>query len=231
MRPPKRLGRFVLLFVAAYAMLMAPWPGLDRGYARYFRGLGNVAFSDTFWFWPAARVHFLDLHSSDPIGDLNRILPGKVGPGFEPLPPDRVKDTLMVLLNRDAPGSIGQLRTSSRYVGYGPTVMIITLLLATPLALRRKGWALVLGLVLIHLFVLFRLTLTITAGGFAADKAYAILHLGAFWTGVLTRAESLFSDNPTVSFVVPIVVWFLVTLRRSTPDDRDAAETGGAAKL
>lgn len=241
MRPPKRLGRFILLFAAVYAPLMVPWPGLhqayagvERAYAWYFRGLGNAAFSETFWLWPQATVHFLDLRSTDLRRQLQRLVP-ELPADFEPPTAQGVKDTLMALFNRDARGQFGLLRTSSRYVGYGPTVMIVALVLATPLAWRRRAWALLLGLLLIHLFILVRLTLTVTVNGFAADKVYALFHPGPFWQGVLTRAETMFSDDPTVSFVVPIVVWFVVTLRRSTDEGDDGAgatrdaSSGGAA--
>ena len=215
MRPPKRLGRFVLIFIAAYALLIVPWPGLERGYAAFFRGVGNTALSGSFWLWPRASVRFLDLHAPDPIGDLDRVTPGTLPPDLQVPKFEGIKDTLMVLINRDVPATFGLVRTSSRYVAYGPTVMLIALILATPLAWRRKLWSLLFGLLLIHMFILMRVSLTALVNGFAADKVYAIVHPGAFWGGVLSKTETLFSDDPTVSYVVPVCVWFLVTLRGS----------------
>ena len=61
--------------------------------------------------------------------------------------------------------------------------------------------------------IALRLTLTLSANGFAADKPYALFAPSAFSRDMLTRVESLISDNPTVSFVVPTVIWFLVALR------------------
>ncbi len=214
MLPPKKLGRFFFLSLAGYAVLMAPWPGLERGYAYVFRNMGNVVFA-RFWFWRDGSVSFLDLHSPDLKSDVRAVVAGRLPPGFTPPPPEDVKDTLMVLINRRTQGSIGQLRTSSRYVGYEPIAVLIALVGATSLPWSRRGWALLWGMLLVHVFVALRVTLTLTVSGFAADKKYALFDPSAFWTSVLTRVESLVSDDPTVSFVVPVFIWFLVALRHS----------------
>jgi hypothetical protein len=210
MLPPKRIGRFFLLAVIIYAALMTPWPGVQRGYAWAFRTGANVVFTH-FWFWPDGRVRFFDLRSPEVEADIRAAVAG-LPPQYSPPRPEGVKDTLMILMNRGVP-EIGQLRTSSRYVGYGPTVVIVALVLATPLPWRRRLWALLWGLVWIHVFIVLRVTLTLTAAGFAAEKAYALFTPSPFWRSVLVRLESLVSDNPTVSFVVPAFIWFLVALR------------------
>ena len=66
---------------------------------------------------------------------------------------------------------------------------------------------------LIHAFIALRLTLTLLANGFAAAKAYALFAPSPFWRGVLTEVEGVLSDDPTVSFVVPVLIWFLVAGR------------------
>ncbi len=193
----------MIVAAAFYVGLMAPWPGLQRGYAYLFRSGGNILFA-RFWFWPEAGVRFLDPTS---------LKPGDLAPGTPTIQATGTLDTLMELRTRGAP-QVGYLRVSSRYVGYGPTVVVIALVLATPLGLWRRGRALFWGLLWIHVFIALRLTLTLTVGGFAADKKYALFDPSPFLSGFLTRAESLFSDDPTVSFVVPTVIWFLVALRK-----------------
>lgn len=211
MFPLKHPGKSLLIAAGIYAMLMAPWPGLQRGYAALFRWSGNIAFA-RFWFWPEANVRFLDLETIKP----------------EDLPPDApnlrrtlTQDTVLELRKRSVP-TVGYLRTSSRYIGYSPTVTILALVLATGMSWRRRGWAVALSLCLVHLFILARLTLTLAAGGFAIDKPYALGQPGAFWSGTLIRLESLFSDNPTVSFVMPVLIWFLVLL--IVPRDPESAQ-------
>ena len=202
MLPPKRLGRFFLLLAVVYGVLMAPWPGVTSAYAYLFRAGGNGLFA-RFWFSPDGSVRFLDLRALEP---------GDLAPGTPPIEASGAFDTVMELSSRRAPGSLGYLRTSSRYIGFGPTAVLIALIVATPTTWRRRAWALLWGMLLVHLFIALRLSLTLAAAGFAADKGYALFHPSEFWRGVLTRAESIFSDNPTVSFVVPTVIWFLVAL-------------------
>ena len=127
--------------------------------------------------------------------------------------------------------TLGSIRTSSRYIGYTPLAMVFALMLATPMTWRRRGWCVVWGLVFAQAFIICRLTLTLAATGFAADKAYAVLAPGPFWFGVLTRVESLVSDNPTVSFVVPVLIWLTVLLlvpRRDGEGKVEGDRAGGS---
>lgn len=213
MPPPKLLIRFFFLAALFFAVLMAPWPGLQRGYAAVFRTGGDVLFSRTFWFWTQGRVRFLDLDAQDLVGQINAVIPGQLPPGVQPPPATGVKDTLMVLMNTATPASTGQLRTSSRYIAYVPMAMVVALILATPLPGSRRLRALVWGLVGIHAFVAIRLSLTLSAKGFAAEKIYALFQPGPTMSGMLTRLETLLSDDPTVSFVVPVFLWFVLAMR------------------
>ncbi len=213
MPPPKLLIRFFFLAALFFAVLMAPWPGLQRGYAALFRTGGDVLFSRTFWFWTQGRVRFLDLDAPDLVGQVNAVIPGQLPPGVQPPPATGVKDTLMVLMNTATPASTGQLRTSSRYIAYVPMAMVVALILATPLPGSRRFRALVWGLVGIHAFVAIRLSLTLSAKGFAAEKIYALFQPGPSMSGMLTRLETLLSDDPTVSFVVPVFLWFVLAMR------------------
>lgn len=191
----------MLLAAAIYAAMMAPWPGLERGYAWLFRTGGNIAFA-RYWVWPEANVRFLDLRDMSP-----EDLP----PGGQVRRVTGAMDTLMELRVR-AVSTIGHLRTSSRYTGYSPTVTTLALILAMPLVSWRKVWMVLVSMVLVHAFILARVSLTLAAAGFAADKPYALFTPSSFWSGVLTRAEMVFSDNPTVSLVVPVLIWFAVSL-------------------
>lgn len=202
-RSPERFGRFILVAMIAYAALMAPWPGLAGGYRALFNTVGNVAFA-RFWFWPQCGVRFLDLYD---------IKPGDLAPGTPELEPTDALDSVMELRTRGV-GQVGYLRTSSRYVGYSTTALLLALLIAAPMTRRRRGWAFLWGLLLIHMFIAMRLTLTLLAGGFAAaGKAYAIFHPGEFWRNMLLRLDGVLADNPTVSFIVPVFIWFLVAFR------------------
>ncbi len=203
MRQSKRILLFFLAGVGCYAALMAPWPGVQHAYARMFQGAGNIVFA-RFWFWSEGTVVFHNIDS---------LKPGDLPPGVGTIQADATRDTVMVLRKVRAP-QVGNLRTSSRYIGYSPTAMLVALVLATPIPWRRRGVALLWGMGFVHAFIVLRVTLTLAANGFAADKGYALFSPSEFWYGMLSRAQTLLADDPSVSFVVPMMIWFLVIGRQ-----------------
>lgn len=211
MQPSKLIRAFFLLLVYS-AVLLAPWPGVGQAYGWCFRSLGNTAF---FWFgfWPDGNVSFLDLNSPTLRDDIDRVSPGPLPKTFRPPSPTTSKDTLMVLRNRNV-ATFTQLRTSSRILGYWPAALMVALTLATPLSWKKRGWALLWGLLFVHVFVVFRLSLTLAANGFALDKPYALFSPSPFWMDALNRCEQVAVENPTVSFMVPAMIWFLVAFRK-----------------
>lgn len=205
---PKRIAKFAFLVLVFYTLLTWPWSGWDATYGSWFRSGGDTVFS-RFWFWPQATVKFVNLRSPTLFGDIDAVTPGTLPPKFKPPKPDDVvQDTLMVLMNADVPASIGMLRTSSRPIGFWPTAVFLSLMLATPIRWWRKLIALPLGLVLVHAFVAFRVTVLLLKGGFADPaKKYALFHPTEFWQDVWRRAGEVFADNPTFAYVVPVFIW------------------------
>jgi hypothetical protein len=100
---------------------------------------------------------------------------------------------------------------SSRGWGYLPTAAIVALIVATPLPWSRRWIALAAGLVLVHIFIALRIA--------------ALLLYGMYWGGAIQLSEMQakaaevilhgFSNSPVATFVVPVVIWLLVTFRRS----------------
>lgn len=207
---PKVVIRFSLLAAIVYAALTWTYPSLDRTYAAYFRGVGNTAFSQ-FWFWSHARVDFLDLHSDTLLRDVNARLPGKLPEDFTLPTASGVNETLMILKNSHAPAHPGFVRTSSRLIGYTPTAVLIALVAATPLALRRRFWLMVWGLLLVHAAIVIRLTALLLDTGFAEPtKPFAVWRPGPIMSDVINRADVILADNPTFAYVVAVFVWILV---------------------
>jgi len=211
MLPPKLIIRFAVLVVVFYSMLMIPWPGLERGYSGIFRAGGDAVFS-RFWFWPSGNVHFLDLYSPTLVKDLAAVIGRELPPNARIAQPEGVKDTVMILMNRDKPGTIGQLRTGSRYIGYEPMAAVIALSLATPIVWRRRIWVVVWGLFWIHIFIALRLSLILAGDFFSPAKKYALTHASPFWLRSLGRAEEVFSDNPTATLVVAVFIWLIAVV-------------------
>lgn len=211
MVPPKQLGRFCIAAIVVCVILIPRWPGIESGYAYLFRAGGNLLFSETFWCWTEGEVHFIDLRDPDQAGAIERAVGAPVGEGFSPTRAEGAKDTLMILINRRLGGSDG-LRTSSREGGYIPTALIIVLVLATPLPWRRRLWTLLWGWVLVQLFIVLRLTVTLSEG-FSGVKDHTLFHPSEFWGGILSNVQNVLCDDPFVSWVFPVFVWFLVALR------------------
>ena len=211
MLPPKLIVRFAVLVVLFYTLLMVPWPGLERGYASVFRAGGDVVFS-RFWFWSSGNVRFLDLLSPTLVTDLATAIGHDLPPHAKVAQPEGVKDTLMVLMNSAKPGTVGQLRTGSRYIAYEPMSAVIALSLATPIVWRRRVWVLVWGLFWVHVFIAVRLSLTLAGEFFNPAKKYALAHASEFRLDLLKRAEEVFSDNPTATLVLATFIWLVAVV-------------------
>ena len=241
---PKTVAKFAAASIAVYIVLTLGWHklGLERAYRPWFRTCGNVAFSQ-FWFWSQASVRFLDARSRDLRDKINRVLPGPLpeDQDMSPLSAQGERDTLMVLLNRNAPGSPGFFRTASRVVGYAPTAMLVSLALATPVGWKRRLWTLLWGLVLVHLFIVFRLTIVLLHVGFAASgKAYALFEPGPLLLDLLKRGDQVLADNPTFSYLVSVFFWIAILFafqvkdtvaRRRSPEPGNGATKGRSSPV
>ena len=106
--PHRRIIGFAIRFLAVQVTLA--WiasPVLGGAYREWYCVMGNIAFASV----GAGSVRFVP----DP-------------------QPGSPYDTLLVMTNRNAPGTIGEMNQSSRAVGYLPTVVLVALIIATPVA-------------------------------------------------------------------------------------------------
>jgi len=212
-----RLSRLLLFFVVltgtTSALLLLPIPQIDRAHAAFFRSVGDVVFS-RFWFWPDGKVRFIDLYADDVRGAVAGATPVPLPASYRPPLAKREMETLMIVTNRSVPTTFGQLRLSSRMVGYWPLAFMFALVLAKPLPIKRKLWAFALGMAATEAFVLFRLTLHLADACFFADKKYALYVLGDTAHGILHQIKQIVVDNPTSSFVAPLLIWIFVAVTR-----------------
>jgi len=209
---PRRIALFALLAVALYLALTWVHPYVERGYAALFRTGADIAFT-RFWFWGDGHVRFLDLHSRSGHADLNAATGLQIPRDYPLRPPTAHMDTRVVVMNRKVRTPFGLLRMSSQLVGYEPTIVIIALILATPFPTwSRRGWALLVGFLLVHGYIVLRLTLFLLVRAYAIPKAYALFHPSDFWFGMVKRAQEVVHENPTASWVFPVLIWFVVAL-------------------
>lgn len=180
------LWRFALL----YALLIAPWPGFNTAYGKYFRALGQTVFARE--------------------GD-RRLL------RFEAVPAElhHVLDTRIELANRDlvdheGKGPVRYMELDTRGVGWVPTALLLSLVLATPVPWRRRGWALLWGLLAVHAYILFSLAIYI----WNSSTELSLVMLTPFWKQLVGGLEETLINQMGASFVMPVLIWILVTIRR-----------------
>ena len=111
--------KFFCLFVLVYGLLMAVWPVVGAVYSKFYRTAGEFLFGS---FGHGGIVHFSRSENSKDVIDI-------------------------IALNRyrvDENGEMSgaQLCHNIRYGDYMYITFLTALIVATPLPLRRKGWAL-----------------------------------------------------------------------------------------
>jgi hypothetical protein len=181
-------ARFLLRLVALYALLIVPWPGWADAYARGYRAAGDWLFGD---FGGDGIVRFE--------------------------PPERRKeqvDTQITIGNRRTRGKPQTADHSARLTGYLPTALFVALVLATPVAWRRRLLSLAVGLALVHALVALRVCVALLYG-FSQPTAVALFAPGPFWAAALRHTFQIVTVWVSFAFVAPLFIWALVTLRRS----------------
>lgn len=192
MKAPLEAGRisvavFLLRCALTYGLLIFPWPGWNGTYGRYFRMLGELVFGQNGAGW------IVVFTSASPV----------VRP---PL------DTQITLANRrqvDAHGNIPAkiLALDSRAVGWVPTAFLAALIVATPVSWRRRGEALLWGLLWIHAFILFAIGVSVLN---QAASEIGLLSLTRVVKQLVEGAEETLVDQMGASFVVPAIIWISV---------------------
>lgn len=131
--------RRLALFFGFFAVLIAPWPGINDAYSAWIRASGRAAF---YMGHPGFELKFEALQETR----------------------DRPLDTRIVLIGLRDPQGEGRRRATvmdldMRGIGWVPTAFLAALVLASPIPWPRRVRALVLGLVAMHAFVLLSLGL------------------------------------------------------------------------
>lgn len=196
---------FFIRVVLVYALLMIPWPGLQRASGMFYRAVWNIVFVS---FGADGEVQFLPLR-----------------------PPKHGQDTTVILKNVRT-SYVFRLTTSSRYMAYAPTVLLLALLLATPVPWSRRWRALLWGLLFVHGFIVARMALVLLET-FTRGDTLALWHPGPFFRGVVKGLIPAFACSLTASFAVPVLIWILpMFCRRDWPAlGRRAAEARSPSGL
>lgn len=184
MKPAKAITRFFVLLALSYTLLMLLRPVLRPTYARLFRA-GNEFLLGSFG--RDGVVHFIATEKASDDHDCRLILGNR-----------RVRRTAWTEFSSD--------------LGYVPSGFLTALLIATPLPFRRKAWAWLWGMLLLHAVFAVTLALHITLV-FSSNPRVALFSLPEFWQQPLIEAERLVLFMPFFRKVVATFVWVLVTFR------------------
>jgi hypothetical protein len=184
MRPRNLILRSFALLVGTYILLIVPWPGVARAYLASVNAVGGRLLGD---FGAEGGVVFRS-HPTKPW------------------------TSVQTLYKRSAKVSIAAERNYDTRQDYLATALVVALILATPLPRRRKAIALVLGLLLINAFVVWRIWIGLV--DVFSENQLALIQLAPFWKETVRLAVQIFVGSIESSFIVPVFIWILVTFRR-----------------
>ena len=198
----KTLALFLLKAVVIYALLALPLSFYDQLYGDFYRKIAGSFFNT---FRETGLVRFKE-------GAKPEITHINIGNKDLPRGPGGAIKTLPIDIN-------------TRYLGYLPTILLISLVVASPVPWKRKLMALALGLALVTLLILFKQYISLlwrcdqnpwlqlTDYG---DKGKALLNSTYHFIAV--------TSSSVLYFVVAI--WLLVTFRLDDFLNKIVAETG-----
>jgi len=195
MRRYSGIARFLAVFVLVYGGMVVPGPSWNARYGNYFRTFCSC------------------LLAHETTTSIVR---------FRAAPAGAALDTQIVLVDPHQASAHGMAKArilglDSRGVGWVPTAFLCALILASWIPWKRRLGALALGLLALHLYLLLAVRVYIwnqSIPDLGAGTPTSILK----W--VATGLEETMIDQLGPSFVVPAVIWIVVTFRK---EDLDAA--------
>ncbi len=199
----RRVGSFVLRFLALDAALLLAWPLADGVYPALFRGVGNACVAPLFAATDAD-VSF-DAFARGP----------------------ETADTKILIASRTTErGRI--IPVSSRLKGYLPAALLASLVLAMPRPARPRpgrGRALLLGLLLVHGFLALRMAVAVVHA-LSLPEGYAILRPGPVGHELIRAAWLLLYKSAGFAWGVSVVLWLLLCVRVGDEPAHEAPVSG-----
>lgn len=130
----------------------------------------------------------------------------------------QMHDTELVLINQrdtyQGRNLKGEKPLSSGWYGYVSTALFLALALWTPLAWRSRFRALAIGFLLVQAFVFLRLALLVL-DALSQPTPLAAFHPGETLFRIQSFAYQTISKELFPAYVVPLLIWGLVTYRES----------------
>lgn len=200
----KPLLNFLFRFILIYALLLVSWSELaQQPYSHVFRTVAQSLFGS---FGSKTMVHFLPLSETQKLG-INDKVDTKI------LYSRQEVNTETGLASENYI-NIGASLFSIFYNGYLPTILLIALILATPMTSSQKGWALLWGLILVHIFILISLLIHLLAAINQTNQLDLIV-LTPIWKNILLSVHSVVVNDIGLKYIAAIFIWMVVVLRNN----------------
>jgi hypothetical protein len=184
----KTLMLFLLKALLIYGLLSVPLTYYDATYGKFYRKVAGMFFSK---FRESGFVLFKEW--KDPATTHVNI------GNFALVRPDGSSNTASVDIN-------------TRYMGYIPTILLLSLVLASPVPWKRRLIALATGLILVMFLIMFKQWIALLT---VCDQ-FSWLQLTNFTgTGkkLLTFANTFISVSSSTVLYFVVAIWLLVTFR------------------
>ena len=194
------MATFLLKFVAFYLLLVVIFPlsQFDEKYDAAFRSLGNTFFST---YGKEGMVRF-DKGKDPKNASLNSV---------------------MVLKNRLQDIEAGQKGTNVKVAkiyfnpwnfGYLSMGVLLALIFANRAPIKKMGLAAFLGLLILSLFIAFRVWLSIT-WNFQQKPWLDIVHYSQSGASLLDAFHKIFVSNIVVTLAIPTAIWSILLFKKS----------------
>jgi hypothetical protein len=181
----KGTGFFLLRVFVIYIVLLLPWSGLSMAYNAWFRSLGRVSALGGAWI---VRVEAVPAEEKSPL--TTRFHVGN------PQMTDSQGNIMGKVLGLDSWG-----------VGWVPTALVLSLIAATRLPMRRRLTALAWGLLLINLYITFCLRV------YLWDETADLFNTGSLARSISGALSYTLVTQMGAGFAVAVLIWLAVTFR------------------
>ena len=184
----KTLILFLLKALVIYALLSAPLSFYDSNYGTFYRKVAGVFFSK---FRETGFTKFREW--KEPAAT-------------------RVNIGNYKLVRPDGTSRTAFLDFNTRYLGYLPTILLISLVLASPVPWKRKTIAMVVGLTLVMLLVMFKQWIALL--WLSEENPWLELtHFTGTGKSILAFLNSFVSVSSSSVLYFVVAIWLLVTFR------------------
>jgi len=120
------------------------------------------------------------------------------------------KRSLIKAGKTSAPITVNWITFHSLRFAYLPTIIVLSLILATPfVTYRRRIWCMILGFTIINLFLIFKLYLWILQNSSIFES------MSIFWQKSINFFVHTMVEDMPMRIIIPVFIWLLVSFRVS----------------